>query len=88
MIMTHKYIDQLENYHRKLFPDELKQLLLEQLGEEPEYYERSEQDIHEQSRHIIYHYFNPHVPEFIDNSHSVHLNDTTNDDPNDFSLPF
>ena len=66
-VMNNEYIEKLEFNNRKLFPQELKDLLIEKLGDEGSYL-LSEQDIYEQSRHIIYHFFNPDVPEFINNS--------------------
>ena len=66
-IMNNEYIEKLEFNNRKLFPQELKDLLIEKLSGEDSYL-LSEQDIYEQSRHIIYNFFNPDVPEFINNS--------------------
>jgi len=65
--MNEEYINKLEFYHRQLFPQELKDLLTEKLGHS-ESYLYTEQDVYEQSRKIIYHFFNPDVPEVIDNS--------------------
>jgi hypothetical protein len=61
MIITEKYIRKLEEYYRFYFPKELKEELIYQLGEEPESYEYSNQDIWEQSRKIILSYRRNHL---------------------------
>lgn len=56
MIITEEYIRKLEEYHRFRFSKELKNVLINQLGEEPCPHEYSEQDIWEQARKIIQSY--------------------------------
>jgi hypothetical protein len=64
MIMTNRYIKKLEEYFRLPFPQELKDELFSQLGEEPEPYAYSEQDIWEQSRKIVIMYGRIHFENF------------------------
>jgi CO dehydrogenase/acetyl-CoA synthase beta subunit len=58
MIVTKKYIRQLEEYYRFIFPKDLKEELINQLGEDFYPMGYTEQDLWEQTRKIIQEYRN------------------------------
>lgn len=64
MIMTKKYIRELEKYFLFSFPKELKEELFSQLDKVPEPYEYSDQDLFEQSRKIKVTYCRNHLDNF------------------------
>jgi hypothetical protein len=59
MVVTKGYIQRLRVNARLSISPELEQILIDRLGEEPEPYMYSEQDIHEQTRKIINRYQTP-----------------------------
>ncbi len=61
MIMTRKRIERLRSDSRLHIDAQLEELILAQLGEEPEPYEYTEQDLHEQTRKLINRYNEEHV---------------------------
>lgn len=60
MVITKKYIQNLEEYYRFSFPNELKDELISRFGEEPTPYEYSDHDLWEQSRKIVLSYCREH----------------------------
>lgn len=58
MIVDKKYIKQLRKYNSRITP-ELESILIDRLGEDPEPYQYSEQDLMEQTRKIISRYRTP-----------------------------
>lgn len=61
MVITKKYIQNLEEYYRFSFPNELKYELISRFGEKPTPYEYSDQDLWEQSRKIVLSYCGEHL---------------------------
>lgn len=61
MIMTRERIERLRFDSRLHINAELEELILAQLGEEPEPYEYTEQDLHEQTRKLINRYNEEHA---------------------------
>lgn len=53
------YIEQLQSMGTAVIPEELKQIILDRLGQEDEQYAYMEQDLYEQARTIIQRYHTP-----------------------------
>lgn len=58
MIVDSKYVEELRR-NRIDIPQELEDILLDRLGDEPESYSYSEQDLYEQARKIVQRYSTP-----------------------------
>jgi len=59
MRLDETYIEQLQCRGIAIIPEELKQILLDRLGQDDEQYEYTEQDLYEQARTIIQRYHTP-----------------------------
>jgi hypothetical protein len=68
MTITRKRINGMRTHGRMRIDAELEEIILAEYGVEPEQYEYSEQDLHEQIRKLVYQYNLDHPdPRRVDN---------------------
>ena len=82
MTITRKLIEQMRSHGRMRIDAALEELILAEYGVEPEPFEYTAQDLHEQIRKLINQYTDEHPdPNLVDNPRPWRRNDSTSQAP-------